>query len=134
MTRWPEMPADVAPVPGQMKGEMMQKYVHAPTGMWPVTSAYDVSPVASSYEAGWYKADEVETTIAALKAERDAAVARAERAEADRRMIVSHATMGGTDGQEMGLNEICVRITAVRNEIYQEGKARAALPEAKGEK
>ena len=23
MTRWPEMPADVAPVPGRMKGEMM---------------------------------------------------------------------------------------------------------------
>lgn len=36
------------------------------------------------------------------------------------RMIVSHATMGQTDGVGQSVNDICVRITALRNEMYQQ--------------
>ena len=38
-------------------------------------------------------------------------------------MIVSHATMGNTDGEGMSVNDVSVQITALRNELYLEAKA-----------
>lgn len=38
---------------------------------------------------------------------------------AERRNIVSHATMGATDGEGMSVNAICVEITRLRNELYK---------------
>jgi len=71
--------------------------------------------------AEWY-----ERTANALRALLD----RAEKAEAERdalggklHMIVSHATMGGTDGTGMSVNDISVKITALRNELYAHTKA-----------
>ena len=61
------------------------------------------------------------------EAERDTALARVAELEADRRMIVSHATMGTTDGVGLSVNDISVKITALRNELYAEAKASAAL-------
>lgn len=46
-------------------------------------------------------------------------------------MIVSHATMGGTDGQGLSINDISVRVTALRNELYNNGIERAEAAEAK---
>ena len=46
------------------------------------------------------------------------------RLKTERRMIVSHATMGTTDGAGMSVNEIGVRVTALRNELYEDGIAR----------
>jgi hypothetical protein len=57
--------------------------------------------------------------------------AEIERLTQERRMIVSHATMGGTDGVGLSLNDISVRITALRNELYNDGKARAEAAEAR---
>lgn len=51
----------------------------------------------------------------------------AEKAKADLRMVVSHATMGSTDGTGLSLNDICVKITALRNQIYIDAKAAQAL-------
>lgn len=42
---------------------------------------------------------------------------------AERRMIVSHATMGGTDGEGLSVNEISVRITELRNSLYKKATA-----------
>ena len=42
-----------------------------------------------------------------------------------RRMIVSHATMGRTDGEGQSVNDICVTITKLRNELYQEAQKSA---------
>ena len=58
---------------------------------------------------------------------RDAEIARL---MAERRMIVSHATMGQTDGEGLSVNAISVKITALRNELYQDGAARAEKAEA----
>ena len=46
------------------------------------------------------------------------------RLKTERRMIVSHATMGTTDGVGMSVNEISVRVTALRNKLYEDGIAR----------
>ena len=64
---------------------------------------------------------------ARLTAERDAEIARL---TAERRMIISHATMGGTDGDGLSVNAVSVQITALRNELYQDGKSRAEKAEA----
>ena len=53
-----------------------------------------------------------------------------DRAEAIQRNIISHATMGGTTGEGMSLNDICVLITAIRNELYQQAKAQAEADKA----
>lgn len=45
--------------------------------------------------------------------------------ESKLRMIVSHATMGSTDGSGMSVNDICVQITAFRNDLYREAQAAA---------
>lgn len=58
---------------------------------------------------------------------KDAEIARL---MAERRMIVSHATMGQTDGEGLSVNAISVKITALRNELYQDGAARAEKAEA----
>lgn len=52
----------------------------------------------------------------------EATEARAEAAEAARRMIVSHATGGETTGEGMSVNDISVRITAFRNVLWEEAK------------
>ena len=57
--------------------------------------------------------------LAAVEALRE----RAAKAESERRMIVSHATMGNTDGEGMSVNDVSVQITALRNELYLEAKA-----------
>uniref|UniRef100_UPI0013048756 hypothetical protein n=1 Tax=Paracoccus sp. SY TaxID=1330255 RepID=UPI0013048756 len=46
-----------------------------------------------------------------------------ERLQGKLRMIVSHATMGSTDGEGQSTNDICVQITALRNELYHDAKA-----------
>lgn len=48
--------------------------------------------------------------------------AELDRLRTERRNIVSHATMGGTDGEGMSLNDVCVEITANRNDIYTSAK------------
>ncbi len=58
---------------------------------------------------------------------KDAEIARL---MAERRMIVSHATMGQTDGEGLSVNAISVKISALRNELYQDGAARAEKAEA----
>jgi hypothetical protein len=52
-----------------------------------------------------------------------------EQVKGERRNIVSHATMGGTDGEGMSVNAISVKITALRNELYQEAKAQVTAAE-----
>ena len=58
---------------------------------------------------------------AALAIQRDFAE-REEHARAERRNIISHATMGSTTGEGMSVNNICVEITRQRNKLYQAGK------------
>lgn len=47
---------------------------------------------------------------------------REEHARAERRNIISHATMGSTTGEGMSVNDVCVEITRQRNKLYQAGK------------
>ena len=48
---------------------------------------------------------------------------REERLSAKIRNIVAHATGGSVlNGDKLDLNEICVRITKMRNAIYEAGK------------
>lgn len=42
------------------------------------------------------------------------------------RMIVSHATGGHSQDIDASVNDICVRISAMRNKVYQAGKDRAS--------
>lgn len=42
-----------------------------------------------------------------------------------RRMIVSHATMGRTDGEGQTVDDICLTITKLRNELYREAQRAA---------
>jgi hypothetical protein len=49
--------------------------------------------------------------------------------EADRRMIVSHATMGRIDGEGQSVNDVCVTITNLRNELYAEAQKTAPSAE-----
>ncbi|WP_136682013.1 hypothetical protein [Falsirhodobacter xinxiangensis] len=42
------------------------------------------------------------------------------------RMIVSHATAGRTDGEGQSVNDICVQITALRNELWEDAQAALA--------
>jgi hypothetical protein len=74
------------------------------------------------------KADFIDATInqAAADSEQIAALRkRMEAADADRRMIVSHATMGATTGEGLSVNDISVMITRLRNEMYEAGAAHA---------
>ncbi len=57
--------------------------------------------------------------------------ARIKELESERIMIVSHATMGETAGVGMTVNEISVRVTALRNALYNEGKKEAEALKAK---
>lgn len=62
-----------------------------------------------------------------------AQAARIEQLEAEKRNIVSHATGGGSKGEGMSLNDICVRITAFRNRLWSDAQSTAradALREA----
>lgn len=56
---------------------------------------------------------------AAAKAQISALQARIQGMENERRMIVSHATMGQTDGEGLSVNDVSVRITQLRNELYR---------------
>lgn len=57
---------------------------------------------------------------AALAAQGQEPVAEMRELHNQRRMIVSHATMGRTDGEGQSINDICVTITKLRNELYEE--------------
>lgn len=46
---------------------------------------------------------------------------------AERRMIVSHATMGGTDGEGMSVNAVSVEITRLRNHLIEDTRARTLI-------
>ena len=63
----------------------------------------------------------------------EAQAAELARLQGRLRMIVSHATMGTTDGEGQSTNDICVQITALRNELYQDAKA-AALTQPTGDR
>lgn len=47
------------------------------------------------------------------------------------RMIVSHATGGGSQDIDESTNDICVRISAMRSRLYLDGKARGLEAGAK---
>ena len=71
--------------------------------------------------------------IAELEAENDnrraqiaALQAQLDHCLAERRSIVSHATMGQTDGDGMSLNAVSVAITALRHELYRDAQAQLA--------
>lgn len=63
----------------------------------------------------------------AMKGEIAGKDARIAALEAERRMIVSHATMGNTDGDGMSVNSISVQITRLRNELIKDSRARTLL-------
>ena len=51
--------------------------------------------------------------------------AEVERLRAERRMIVSHATMGAVSGEGMTVNAVSCEITKVRNMLYDDGQKKA---------
>ncbi len=73
-------------------------------------------------DRGWQK----RTIRAAL----EAALSAAEPVPTKLRMIVSHATMGQTDGEGLSTNDICVKITALRNELFK--RAQSTAPSVAG--
>jgi hypothetical protein len=52
-----------------------------------------------------------------------------EALKAKLRQIISHATMGQTDGEGMSVNDICVQITALRNDLYHAALSRNSSTE-----
>ena len=66
-----------------------------------------------------------------LEADNVAKDARVKELETERTMIVSHATMGEMDGIGLTVNDISVRVTALRNKLYDEGKKQSEALEAK---
>nr|CAI3971235.1 hypothetical protein ORM20_00186 [Ochrobactrum phage ORM_20] len=64
-----------------------------------------------------------DSTILELKA-------KIKKLETERTMIVSHATMGKTNGVGLSVNEISVCITANRNVIFDEGQKKIEALEA----
>jgi hypothetical protein len=62
---------------------------------------------------------EAAAELASLRAE-------LEQVKGDMRMVVSHATMGRTAGDGMSVNDISVKITALRNELFKDAMAAGA--------
>jgi hypothetical protein len=75
---------------------------------------------SSNWEKAFGKGYVPADRIAELEKERDGLVQ-------DRRMIVSHATAGETDGEGMSVNEVSVRITMLRNRLWNDAKAPAEV-------
>ena len=71
---------------------------------------------------GWH----VSELIASQAAQITDLQAQLDHVLAERRSIVSHATMGHTDGEGMSLNAVSVAITALRNELYRDAQAQLA--------
>lgn len=67
----------------------------------------------------------IETALVSAKAAERAAH---EKTNGKLRMIVGHATAGQTDGAGMSINDICVAITALRNDLWLEARKK---PEAR---
>ena len=79
--------------------------------------------IAADVDAALRKQDEIHAP-----APSDGLREENERLRGQLRMIVSHATMGATTGEGMSVNDISVKITALRNEMYQAGKDAAMTP------
>ena len=77
----------------------------------------------SVYWAG--QCGELFSKVEDLKADNAAKDTRIKELETERTMIVSHATMGQTDGIGLTVNDISVRVSALRNELYEEGRKQA---------
>lgn len=88
--------------------------------------------LADTIEALAASVDRANAANEALCADVEAQAAELARLKSRLRMIVSHATMGSTDGEGQSTNDICVRITDLRNELYQDAKA-AALTQTTGD-
>lgn len=144
MTRWPEMPADVAPVPGRCREE--RDMTDAATKSDDQEPDYRKAMLYHSDRADAYmvERDALQARLTALQAQLAAAEARAEKAEG---ALVEHndllrstfaiAEREGVKGMVASTNwdafynrvAVCLkRHHATTN------AARAALPEAKGEK
>jgi len=83
------------------------------------------------YHATHERLLEADEKLHALEADNAALTARVKELEAERTMIVSHATMGGTNGIGLSVNEISVCVTALRNKLYNEGKKQTEALETK---
>ena len=94
-------------------------------GCFSVWCAETKCPIAAGTQ---YKATR-EEAIAAWNGRTDPTKEAVDELRAKMRMIVSHATGGSFSDIDASVNDICVRITANRNHIYQAGKD-AALAES----
>lgn len=74
---------------------------------------------------GNFDAEEIKIGRENMRAALEAALSAAEPVPTKLRMIVSHATMGQTDGEGLSTNDICVKITALRNELFKRAQSTA---------
>lgn len=89
--------------------------------------------LARDLQAQRYASLEARDDMADVLLEREAILAENAVLRAERRNIVSHATMGDTDGEGLSVNEISIRITALRNEMHSRAtEAERKLAEAVG--
>lgn len=70
----------------------------------------------------WDNAQEFAEELCSLLDERDALKGKLKN-------IISHATMGTMDDSDAGMNDICVQITSIRNDMYTDGLERGRVKE-----
>lgn len=78
--------------------------------------------MSRSTHGDYVKARRAAQEVNRLRSEVSWLRAEVEQLGSERRMLVSHATMGGTDGTGLSVNEISCRVTALRNALYERGK------------
>lgn len=100
-------------------------------GDLPVTVAAELLWQQITILANAWICERVSEALSVSSSKREALEAQVEAREDRLRMIISHATMGQTDGADMSVNDICVMITELRNGLYRDAQERAALNGAK---
>ena len=104
----------------RLKQEAQAHAMEARTANSTIYEIYQIVSGGKGEPGSWHGAEPVRAKLEAL--ERENAELRAER-----RMIVSHATMGNTDGEGMSVNAVSVHITRLRNQLIEDARARSLM-------
>lgn len=108
---------DAGQHPAWVRVEQDGNGVHG--GFYTCAAATEISPAYIRADIAADLARQAEAMKREM-AEKDARIAAL---EVERRMIVSHATMGNTDGDGMSVNAVSVHITRLRNQLLEDTRA-----------
>lgn len=105
---------------GVEKGRLLMKVCADELG-------YGYAVPVQDNDGDYITVEDAKRIIAPLALQLEAMEREMAEKDAERRMIVSHATMGGTDGEGMSVNAVSVEITRLRNQLMEDTRARALI-------